>query len=84
MYKFTIFLAGSNNWGENASNWLTRQITTIALAVMAFIMLTLIVKKNWAGLVTTLLSGGIALYFVFNPAKLVAIGDTIYGIVIGG
>ena len=87
MYKITllnVFLAENVNWGKNISKWLTDQASAIAIGIMAFTLLPILFKRNWAMLITTLFSGAIAIYFIYNPEKLVYIGNIIYSIIFGG
>lgn len=74
-----IFLTG--NWGINIRDWILTQASAVALAAVAIIIIPLIFKKMWAGLIGTVFASAIALFFVNKPQTLESIGKIMYSIV---
>jgi hypothetical protein len=74
-----IFLA--SDWGVNIRDWILTQASAIALAAVAIIIIPLIIKKMWAGLIGTVFASAFALFFVNKPQTLESIGKIIYSIV---
>jgi len=84
MNNFTVFLAANADYGVNAKEWITRQASALAIAAMVVILVPIILKKQWALLISTLFAGAVAMYFVNSPETLSGIGKKIYEIVSGG
>ena len=76
-----IFAQGT--WGENVKNWVTREVSFLALGVVVIIMIPLIARKAWAALAGTIVASGIALFFINNPEALKAIGTILSKIIFG-
>jgi hypothetical protein len=72
------------NWGTNIKKWITEQAGALAIGALVIIMIPLIFRRQWSGLIGTLLVGAIAVYFVNNPDTLVAIGREIYDLATAG
>jgi hypothetical protein len=79
-----LYVLMDMNWGQNVKKWITDQASAIALAVVVIILIPLILKKQWANLIGTLVVGAIALYFVNSPETLQEIGRSLYGIITAG
>lgn len=71
------------DWGINTKNWIVDQASALALAAIVIVIIPLILKKQWAGLLGTLTAGAVAIYFTTKPDTLVGIGQIIYGIISG-
>jgi len=92
MLKTKIFLAatmnaantGGSDFGVNIQNWMSRQVSAIALVVMACILIPVMIKRKWALLITTLFGGAVALFFINSPETLINLGRVVYNIVFGG
>jgi hypothetical protein len=70
-----VYAAG--NWGVNFKKWLLDQASAIAVGVVVIIMIPLLFKKAWMPLLATLFASSIALYFIFNPDSITAIGKVL-------
>lgn len=75
----TVVLAGE--WGIHLKDWILEQAAAIGLAAVAIIIIPLIMKRMWAGLIGTLLTSAIALFFINRPQTLENIGTILYDIV---
>jgi len=78
MLKVFIF---AGDWGINIKDWILAQASAVALAAVVVIIIPLIIKKMWAGLIGTLFTSAIALFFINKPQTLQSIGTILYDIV---
>jgi hypothetical protein len=76
-----IILLFESDWGINLRNWILTQASAVALAAIAVIIIPLILKKMWAGLISTLLASAVGLFFVNRPDYLDKLGTAIYNII---
>ncbi|MEN8906292.1 MAG: hypothetical protein ABF289_10085 [Clostridiales bacterium] len=76
-----MFVFFEYDWGINIKDWLLTQASAVALAAVAIIIIPMIFKKMWAGLIGTLFTSAIALLFVNKPQMLTGIGQIIYNII---
>lgn len=92
IFTFVIFLncinayaenstTTTSDWGINIKEWILRQASALAIAIIVIVLVPLIYKRQWSTLIGTIFASGIALYFVNNPETLKNIGKIIYGIV---
>jgi hypothetical protein len=86
IFTLIIFLdciayAADGDWGVNIKNWILRQASALAIAVIVIILVPLIYKRQWSTLIGTIFAAGIGLYFVNNPETLKDIGKILYTIV---
>jgi len=79
-----LYIMMDMNWGDNAKKWITSQASALAIAAVVIILIPLILKKQWANLIGTIVVGAIAIYFVNNPDTLSTIGKGIYDIITAG
>lgn len=80
---FAIPVFADNDWGDNVKTWLLRQASALAICAAVIIMIPLLLKKMWAGLIGTIAGAAVAIFFVSNPDKLSNIGDAVYRIIFG-
>ena len=81
-----MFISGvimKADWGTNTKNWVVAQASALALAAVVIVIIPLILKKQWAGLLGTLIIGSIGIYFTTSPDTLVGIGKIVYEIISG-
>lgn len=77
-------MAFATNYAENfVTGTFLSNLIWVAIAVIISICLMSIVKRNYTGLVITLIVGTIILYFIVNPMKLQDIGSTMGGSIFG-
>ena len=71
------FLVAAANWGQSGATWLLGQLKWLAFAFVGISRAVSILKKNTVGVVVTLLLGALVIYFIGNPSKLEAIGNSL-------
>jgi len=76
MTNFNVAYANTN-FGQNIGKWGLDQLFWIALLGVIAILITAIVKKNIVGAITTLILGGILLYFIKTPTAIETIGKNL-------
>jgi hypothetical protein len=76
-----LYAASDNNWGVNIKDWVLKQTSAIAIAVVVIIIIPLIYKREWSALIGTIFASGIALFFINKPETLNNIGKTLYNII---
>lgn len=79
----TTAVYAANDWGKNAGQWVMDQAWWLALAVIAVVCIKFAVKKMWAQFFGFLVLGGLVVFFVKYPDKLLLVGQTLYNIVTG-
>lgn len=80
MLCFTIPVFAAPEYGQNIGNWVTQQAFYIALAAVVIILIPMIMRKAWVPVATTVVLAAIVLFIIKDPARLVAIGDALFGI----
>lgn len=83
IFLSTIPVYAEGDWGENVKNWVAKQASFLAIAVVLIIMIPLIIKKAWAHLAGTIIVSAIALFFINNPDAITALGNIISKIIFG-
>lgn len=66
--------------GQNVGNWGVEQIGSLALLVVAYMLLKYLVKKAWVPAGVFFAIGAILVYIINNPDKLEGIGAALFGI----
>lgn len=72
--------AATVNPGEKAATWFMDQVFWIALAVIAGISVTFVIKRSWTALIIFGVMGAIVLVIISNPERLQKFGEAIFGI----
>lgn len=67
--------------GKNLGDWLQEQVFYIALAVVAVIAVTFIVKRAWIPLAIFIVIAALVLVLIQNPERLVTLGESLWGII---
>lgn len=68
-------------YGENIASYLTEQIFAIATVVLIIVLVGCVAKRSFVGAFTTIIGGGIILYFIKDPQKAADIGTSIANLV---
>lgn len=70
--------AATINPGEKAATWIMDQVFWIALAVIAVVAVTFIIKRAWVPLVIFAILSAIVLVIVSSPERLQNIGEALF------
>lgn len=71
-----ISYAGTN-YGENAGKWVLDQLFWVAIVFVVIALIGCLSKRAYAGGVITVVVGGLVCYFIKNPTKISAIGNSL-------
>ena len=70
---------GGNQYAESAGKWVLEGVFWVILIAVVAGIGTAILKRNLVGALSTLICGGLVLFFVKNPDAIATIGETIAG-----
>lgn len=77
-------VAFASSYAENAyNNFFKDNLLWIAVLVIIGVIILSVVKKNYVGMVGTLIIGGVILFFINSPEKLKDIGNVIGNSIFG-
>lgn len=78
---FVYAADNTGDWGVNFKNWILKQASALAIAVIVIIIVPLIYKRDWSALIGTIFASGVALFFINQPETLKDIGRILYSII---
>lgn len=78
------FYSQAVNLGENAGNWFLDQIFWIAIVIIIIAIVGAAMKRNYVGLIISIIVGAVVLFFIKNPTILATLGEKLGSIFMNG
>lgn len=76
------FYSQAANYGEKAGNWFLEQLFWIGIAIVAFILVTCLLKRAWITAIITFVCGGIILVVIKEPELIPTVGKNIADVIL--
>lgn len=74
------FYSQAADLGENVGNWFLEQLFWLAIVAIIIVVVFAAVKRNYVGLIISIIVGAIVLWLIQNPEQLSILGEQLGGI----
>lgn len=79
-----FYSQASTNIGENVGHWFLDQIFWVAIVAIVIVIAASAVKRNYVGVIITIIVGAVVLFLIKNPTVLQTFGEKLGNIFMNG